>query len=354
MFCSKCGAKLADSARFCSACGAPMAMSPASKSGQIETLNSAVEDGKDGVNSGQESAETIPATAREGEGFMQRLVAFRRTTLKAVPTFVLAIVAFLAAAGTAYAAYKVVTEVVIPAIEKVGSDSKSVDQGGMVSAKVEEADKNDLAHEAYEKVLDDYRQLLAEQADAIAAAGESGTMLQSDRTWAWTGDYYFTSADGGVLYAYRDLNEDGVDELLITLDGDQAVNNGGNGGLILCGFAYVDGEIVRFAESIVRSFFWLNRDGSICCSGSGGFDTGGCGVKRWNGTELVDVSSMTWGPANYDDRGNPTSPYQLEILTGGEKSEEIVTYEECTARVKAWRNEHRDYANVEWKSLSVA
>ena len=337
MYCRQCGSELPNDAHFCGACGMPVNSSgtPEAESTQQETRESGT-------------------VFREEHSLASRLIEFRRTALKAVPTFVLAIVAFLAAAGTAYAAYKVVTEVVIPAIEKVGSGSKSVDQGGMVSAKVEEADKNDLAHEAYEKVLDDHRQLLAEQADAIAAAGESGTMLQGDHTWAWTGDYYFTSADGGILYAYRDLNEDGVDELLITLDGDQAVNNGGNAGLILCGFAYVDGEIVRFAESIVRSFFWLNRDGSICCSGSGGFDTGGCGVKRWNGTELVDVSSMTWGPANYDDRGNPTSPYQLEILTGVEKREEIVTYEECMARVEAYRNEHRDYANVEWRSLSVA
>ena len=122
-----------------------MAMSPAPESGQIETLNSAVEDGKDGVNSGQESAETMPATAREGEGFMQRLVAFRRTTLKAVPTFVLAIVAFLAAAGTAYAAYKVVTEVVIPTIEQVIVDGQGVQGEDKKEASAASADSGEDA-----------------------------------------------------------------------------------------------------------------------------------------------------------------------------------------------------------------
>lgn len=139
MYCSQCGAKLPDTAQFCSQCGEPVAAPAADDAVEKEAATPVTE-----VVGGDSSREIVPEIEDdpvssfltdksldsnnpvsevpadgERQSFAQRMIAFRRTTLKAVPTFVLAIVAFLAAAGTAYAAFKVVTEVVIPAIEQV-------------------------------------------------------------------------------------------------------------------------------------------------------------------------------------------------------------------------------------------
>lgn len=133
MFCSQCGAELPDEARFCSECGSVVERPTES----ADTLEDAKEPSEKQQDMPQESARVEKIPVEQHASFAERLMEFRRTTLKAVPTFVLAIVAFLASAVTAYAAYKVVTEVVVPAIEHVveGVQQNSGDKGGNGDAK---------------------------------------------------------------------------------------------------------------------------------------------------------------------------------------------------------------------------
>lgn len=219
--------------------------------------------------------------------------------------------------------------------------------------KPEENEVNKLAHMAYERVLDDYRQLFAEQADVIAAAGQYGTMLQHDHVWAWTGDFYFSPSVDGVKYAYVDMNDDSIDELVMTLDDDRVGGNNQEASLVLCAFGYSDGRLIRFAESIVRGPYWLNKDGSIGQAGSGGFDTGSYEIQRWGGRELKLDSSVTWTYVNSADRGEPTSRYQLKIFNNGKERQEIVTYNECLQRIEEYRTKFQDYANVPWSTLAA-
>lgn len=141
MFCTSCGAKLKEGSRFCTACGAKvverMASSEDPSQGgalQVEEVPADVR----GVHHGAEEPKepdadrlSAPAKPTQKQSLASALIAFRRTTLKAVPTFVLAILAILTAAGTAYAAYRVATEVVIPAVEHlVGQDDQSEGESG--------------------------------------------------------------------------------------------------------------------------------------------------------------------------------------------------------------------------------
>ena len=139
MYCSQCGAKLPDTAQFCSQCGEPVVAPAADDAVEKEAATPVTEvvggdSSREAVSEIDDDSVASPLADKnldsnkpvsedysdgERQSFTQRMIAFRRTTLKAVPTFVLAIFAFLAAAGTAYAAFKVVTEVVIPAIEQV-------------------------------------------------------------------------------------------------------------------------------------------------------------------------------------------------------------------------------------------
>lgn len=219
--------------------------------------------------------------------------------------------------------------------------------------KPENNKENEAAHAAFGRVLDDYRQLFAQYANAIASAGQSGIMLPNDRPLAWTGDYSFSPSVKGVKYAYVDLNHDEIDELVITLDDARFVDDVHDANIVLCAFGYSDGSIVRFAESIVRGSYWLNKAGTIGRYGSGGFDTGAITIQRWDGRKLKVDSSMNWTYANPEDRGDPTSPYQLKTLKDGKEQQEIVTYKECVKRVDAFLAKHRDYAKVEWKALNA-
>ena len=219
--------------------------------------------------------------------------------------------------------------------------------------KPENNKENEAAHAAFGRVLDDYRQLFAQYANAIASAGQSGIMLPNDRPLAWTGDYSFSPSVKGVKYAYVDLNNDEIDELVITLDDARFVDDVHDANIVLCAFGYSDGSIVRFAESIVRGSYWLNKAGTIGRYGSGGFDTGAITIQRWDGRKLKVDSSMNWTYANPEDRGDPTSPYQLKTLKDGKEQQEIVTYKECVKRVDAFLAKHRDYAKVEWKALNA-
>lgn len=219
--------------------------------------------------------------------------------------------------------------------------------------KPEDNKENEAAHAAFGRVLDDYRQLFAQYANAIASAGQSGIMFPNDRPLAWTGDYSFSPTVKGVKYAYVDLNHDEIDELVITLDDARFVDDVHDANIVLCAFGYSDGSIVRFAESIVRGSYWLNKAGTIGDYGSGGFDTGTITIQRWDGRKLIVDSSMNWTYANPEDRGDPTSPYQLKTLKDGKEQQEIVTYKECVKRVDAFLAKHRDYAKVEWKALNA-
>lgn len=126
MYCSSCGAKLPDGSQFCPSCGARV----------VEADEAAV---PVAAAAGAPAAEPEPAARRT---FMEALVDFRRTTLRAVPTFVLAILAVMAAAGVAYAAYRVTRDVVLPAIERVqqGEPAAPAQAGGGSAPAGEEAE----------------------------------------------------------------------------------------------------------------------------------------------------------------------------------------------------------------------
>lgn len=144
MFCTNCGAKLADGAKFCTACGTkvervePTSDDLSADEGQSSDTN----EGTQAVEPAEENTETEDkpeaatpedtASSSVAEGVSEvsetfpepkrslssALIEFRRTTLKAVPTFVIVIVALLLATGTAYALYRVAVDIVIPMVEE--------------------------------------------------------------------------------------------------------------------------------------------------------------------------------------------------------------------------------------------
>lgn len=372
MYCRECGNKLPDGARFCSSCGTPVFADGThgafeSKEGpaahSVEPDVSVV--GKNGPEIAHEKQEAADesSVARDVSGsfahqsFTGRLIEFRRTTLKAVPTFVLAVMAFLAAAGTAYAAYRVVKDVIIPAIEQVQGQEEedSGRQNGsaaIFSGNDSDGKGNEAAHAAYEVVLNDYRDLFAERAGEIDAAGDGGTMMfENGHEFAYTGDFYFYSGKTEIVYSYVDIDGDSVDELLMSLPQEQ--NIGQVPSFILCGFDYVDGETVRFAESIGRGSYWLRKDYTFGRLGFGGSDTTGFSVSCWNGRELEVNTSVEWSYVDDTDRENPDSVYCMSGIVDGEEIERSLPYASLQSEIDAFCNQYEDYADLNWERLNL-
>lgn len=114
MRCKVCGAELPEGAGFCTSCGAKVPQASASDdagSRPVQPLKAVAS-----------SLSAKKAPRRRGLG--ASLVEFRRTTLRAVPTFVLVIIAFIVATFTAYALYRVAVDIIIPAIVQTQEGSE--------------------------------------------------------------------------------------------------------------------------------------------------------------------------------------------------------------------------------------
>ena len=174
-------------------------------------------------------------------------------------------------------------------------------------------------------------------------------LFENKHEFAYTGDFYFYSGETGIMYSYVDIDGDGVDELLVSLSQEQNAEQIPS--FVLCGFDHVDGEIVRFAESIVRGSCWLCNDFTIASLGYGGFDTIGFSARRWNGQELTEITSVVWSYVDDADRGNPESPYSVTGTINGEKVERFFPYASLQSEMDSVCGQYEDYADLDWEML---
>lgn len=240
MYCSQCGAELPETAQFCSQCGASTVAAPAASDGDAphaeDVLPPAPTDGRGDDTVACAGGPSMPGEAHadepsaadsvsEGKQTLgQRLLLFRRTTLKAVPTFVLALVAFMATVATAYAAFKVVTEVIIPAIEQVveqGQDGSASAADGVATSDEGEA----VVAKGNPTSILQIGEILAMEPEDISAFLESQGLVYMDDVQQWVlGDdtdkmfgalkdegLYFENSDRGYrsgVEAYREALQD--------------------------------------------------------------------------------------------------------------------------------------------------
>lgn len=142
MFCPQCGTKLKDGAKFCTECGAslqPVIDAVAKKDGAVSDGIAEQAQQEEQVQPAeyeqqyQAEQEQIESAAPNTQNAQRAtlgsfLMQTRQVGRFAVPTFVAIIAAFVITAGVAYAAVRVVTEIIIPAIEQAqNSDSTSVE-----------------------------------------------------------------------------------------------------------------------------------------------------------------------------------------------------------------------------------
>lgn len=120
MYCTKCGAKLPRDARFCMNCGKPVAAiasekAAASTASSEKAVAPAVVPAKVAEPKGASSPSQNNPSPEQSETLRGAVNATKHRSRRRVPMVVLVALAMALAAGTAYAAYRVYTDVWLPA-----------------------------------------------------------------------------------------------------------------------------------------------------------------------------------------------------------------------------------------------
>ena len=120
MYCTKCGAKLPRGARFCVNCGKPVAAIAPEKAAVSTTSSGkaaapAAVPAKAAEPTGASSSSQNNPSSEQSETLRGAVNATKHRSRRRVPMVVLVALAMALAAGTAYAAYRVYTDVWLPA-----------------------------------------------------------------------------------------------------------------------------------------------------------------------------------------------------------------------------------------------
>ena len=215
MFCTNCGSKIEEGAYFCGNCGCRIAGSAANTGHgpyPAQPQNAAY---------AQQSVQypLDAPVAPQRSSFASFLTERRQIGRAMVPTFAIILAAMIAAAGTAYALCKAYQVFVAPALEQ---RSKSAGEDKGESNKETVSSQNEKAHEAYEGIIDVYRQY-GEYCDEIGAgSGDDESSEKQEDPLAgqsYIGPYCYDKGTGPdyfeAYYLEKDLDGDGVDELFI-------------------------------------------------------------------------------------------------------------------------------------------
>lgn len=182
MYCRKCGAEISDDSKFCTKCGTKVITIEAAKSTESNKAPNAADDVKAaGTTTAIETAETTdaatPAAAqpRSAAGLTQAVASTKSRSRRRVPLIVLVALGIALAAGTAYAAYYVYTEVIAPMAQTEQPDAS-------VEEDQPEASEEEAIPEAAPSAGNIFQvaNLIAMgQSDANAYAEESGCVAET-------------------------------------------------------------------------------------------------------------------------------------------------------------------------------
>lgn len=181
----------------------------------------------------------------------------------------------------------------------------------------------------------------------------------TDLEWVSNSNYPYVMQDindfsyilGDLEYAYLDLDEDGVDELVLGWSDDPYTDS--DYSLLAAVYAYIDGEVKGLDQSYYRTQVYLCEDGIARVYDSGGWLTGGYSWYRIVDGYENQFESLYY--TNFDESGNlfDESGEALEI-THFVDGEETVTagtiddVEEMLAEIDATYPPEED---ISWESL---
>lgn len=249
MFCTNCGAKIEEGACFCGNCGCRIA-DPAASAG-YEQYPAQPQNAAFPQQNVQYPLEAPAAPQRSS--FVSFLMERRQIGRAMVPTFAIILAAMIAAAGTAYALCKVYQVFVAPTLKQ---KSEPAGEGKGESNKETVSAQNEKAHGAYDGIIDIYRQYGEYCDENGAGQGSEESSKKLDDLMAdqsYIGLYAYSKRTGPdyfeAYYLEKDLDGDGVDELLIAQE--YSYEKGTRDSFNLVNFYYFeDGKAKSIYDSI--------------------------------------------------------------------------------------------------------
>ena len=373
MFCTNCGSKIEEGACFCGNCGCRIAGSAADAG--YEQYPAQPQNVAYPQQNVQYPLEAPVAPQRSS--FASFLTERRQIGRAMVPTFAIILAAMLAAAGTAYALCKVYQVFVAPALEQKNEPAGEY-QGG--SNKETVSAENEKAHEAYDGIIDVYRQFgeLCDEMGAESGDDESTEKLENPLAGqSYIGPYAYNKSTGPeyfeAYYLEKDLDGDGTDELFIAQE--YSYREGVRDSFSLVNFYYFeDGKAKSIYDNIGDGMATatLSKDGflimgewqaiELCDSGKIALRTR---QDRYSASYYFDYAGgkMSLTDAlqlNCDDSSDEEDSYKVMSIENGKKQSDqtIVGWQsagamrdEFDARYQALSENSKLLASHDWAKI---
>ena len=289
MFCTQCGTKIQDDARFCPSCGAsisdqnPPNSKPVGEAAQPDSPTS-------------NDAEPAAAMTEKTTSLKSAVADTQRRSQRRMPLVALIALALALTSALAFAAYYIYTSMQQQAPEPVQVETQQLDEQQIDQPAEEETpDEASRAVEAYQPVIADYRALATEFRNLSAGDARANGAIDS-----FIAEHPYTSSalnrfqidrldwireSSTPVFSFVDLNKDGIPECLF------GSNSEVNGVLIWEIWSFQNGKPIEIAFGSEKALIELCEDGVISQFINSGAATGTITHYRVADTiNLVDIS----------------------------------------------------------------
>lgn len=355
MYCRNCGSEIPDEAKFCTFCGTET-VSPKNQ----EQKNDEGQKPSEAADQAASSASTeqvgslAEASSQTPSNLKAAVESNKKRSRRRMPMILLVALALALATSVAYAAYRVYTDVWMPMQQEQQQKAQA------------EKDAQE-AQDAYDGIIKEYSEALAANTSSMSDAEElTSSYPHTNPELVFTKGLYSGEIDN-CRYALKDINNDGVPELLIgEIGGGTVANN-----VIWDMWTYQDGELKRLQMGMRNMYFSLRQDGLVLTAGRSGVNIVGFSIDSLNNSALHDcedewenaksnwssVASLSEDRIEY--HGSNQTSYDTNTVYYEEKQgDSTVNSGYCTTdQFISMRDEflskYPEDTSVEWKTIST-
>lgn len=386
MYCRQCGSEISNEAKFCNFCGT-RTVSPSNRTNGI-LCDSEVK--QTGYAQGSTNADSIipiesndlgiepqttanndriksavppaandeldrainanAATATRSNNLKAAVVQNKKRSRRRIPMIVLVALALALATSVAYAAYRAYTDIWVPMQQEQQQKAQA------------EKDAQE-AQDAYNGIIEEYTQALAEEKDGTLDYPADGTFTKYPDVNA---EPLLSSGGSDYLYALKDLNNDGINELLIGKGAYRGT------AAIYDIWSYQDGKLIEIEQGITREYYCLRENNVIMRRGNGGAQVNVYTMMTLNKGNLYDVNDLddngiskaytnNWTTGESleqdwpdDKSANGTMTKFVKIdASGNITSSGTCTLDQFSLMLDQLSGKYPEDTSVEWKTISA-